>query len=84
MGASNCTPELPCGGQSCIVARRTQGNSVHEDIVFDKQGAPRRSCCSAPYSTEQTLAFQAEGFTLSAGEKEVEAERSRSSLTTWL
>lgn len=59
MSAPACTEANPCGGQSCIVARRQHGDFVHEDFVFRRRGLPLRATCSPPPTPEQHVAFEA-------------------------
>jgi hypothetical protein len=45
----------PCGGgQSCVVDRRSLGDLVVEDLVFQKAGVPILKNCYSRMTKEQT------------------------------
>jgi len=52
-----CTAENPCGGQSCIIARRQNDDFVYEDVVFRERGLPVRATCDTPPTAEQARAM---------------------------
>ena len=56
----NACPSCPCGGQSCIVTRRSFGDFVHEDYVFKKLGLQVRLNCFQKPTKEQEDAMRKE------------------------